>query len=93
MIAGNNMSLVVQYSGGCATHGFQLIGSAYLSKSLPPIRQILLVHQSNGDMCKMLKTDTLCFDIRDFAYKQEVSSEVVLNIQGWNEPVTYTFQK
>ena len=44
-------------------------------------------------MCKMLKTDTLCFDIRDFAYKQEAASEVVLNIVGWNEPITYTFQK
>ena len=92
-VTGNNLSLVVQYSGGCATHSFQLVGSEYLSKSLPPIRQVALIHQANGDMCKMLKTDTLCFDIRDLAYKQEPSSEVFLNLQGWNESVNYVFQK
>lgn len=92
-LTGNNLSLVVQYSGGCATHGFQLVGSEYLSKSLPPIRQVALIHEANGDMCKMLKTDTLCFDIRDLAYKQESASEVILTLQGWIESVNYVFQK
>jgi hypothetical protein len=92
-LTGNNLTLVVQYSGGCAAHGFQLVGSEYLSKSLPPIRQVALIHESNGDMCKMLKTDTLCFDIRDLAYKQESASEVILTLQGWIESVNYVFQK
>jgi len=92
-VVANMMTIVVQYSGGCASHDFKLVGSEYLSKSLPPIRQVALIHQSNGDLCKMLKTDTLCFDIRSLAYKQEAISEVVLNLQGWNETVVYTFQK
>jgi len=92
-IKGNQITLVVQYSGGCADHNFQLIGSEFLSKSLPPIRQVVLVHQSNGDLCKMLKTDTLCFGISDLAYNKESGGEVLFNLNGWNESIHYVYQK
>lgn len=91
-IVGNELLLEVSYGGGCQEHEFKLIGSEMISKSLPPIRTIKLIHNGNNDLCKALIMQTLKYDISAFAYKQEKGSEIILRLDGVKEPLRYIFQ-
>ena len=90
-IEGNTINLEVSYSGGCQPHEFNLVGSAMISKSMPPIRSVVLVHKANNDMCKKQIIETLRFDIRDFAYNQN-ESEIFLSIKGVENRLLYRFK-
>jgi len=79
-IKGTSIQLVVSYSGGCAEHSFRLIGSPILTKSLPPQRSVKLIHNSNGDQCKKMITDTLTFDVTPLANNASKDKAVVLNL-------------
>jgi hypothetical protein len=92
-IQGNKMLIDVSYGGGCEDHQFQVIGSPMISKSLPPVRAIQLVHVANGDKCKMNVMKTLEVDISDFAYKKENGSEIYLTLSGWSQQIEYTYEK
>jgi hypothetical protein len=89
---GNFLMLSIGYTGGCATHTFDLVGSEMISKSLPPIRSINLIHNANNEACKREMFDTLYFDITNLAYKKEAGSVIKLNLAGWKEQLIYTYQ-
>jgi len=91
-IKGNKMLIDITYSGGCEAHSFQLVGAAAISKSLPPIRSIQLIHNANGDQCKKLVSETIEADISALAYKQETGSTIILTLDGWKEKIEYVFE-
>jgi hypothetical protein len=91
-IEGNNLILEVSYGGGCEEHDFSLVGSQMISKSLPPIRAVKLIHDAHEDKCKAFIMKTLTFDISNMAYKQERGSEIMLKIEGVEEKLKYTFE-
>lgn len=91
-ISGNTLIMDISYTGGCAEHDFKLVGSEAISKSLPPMRSVRLVHNANGDTCKATVKKTFKFDLTDLAYKKEAGSEIILNIEGVSEPIKWTFQ-
>jgi hypothetical protein len=91
-IEGNFMILKVSYSGGCEQHDFRLIGSEMLSKSLPPIRAIQLVHNSKGDKCKSIVNETLKFSISNLAYKYESGSKIKLQLENYTNQLEYTYE-
>lgn len=92
VIDGNKLILNISYSGGCKEHTFSLVGSESISKSLPPLRSIQLVRTGEQDLCKAMIMKKLEFDIKNLAYQQEVGSEIVLNLEGWKEPLRYVFK-
>ena len=92
-IIGNYLHLNISYSGGCEKHSFKINGDLLLSKSLPPIRSIKLIHYGNNDACKKLIMENLVIDICDLAYKNEDGSEIYLSINGWTEKIHYVFKK
>jgi hypothetical protein len=92
-ISKNQLLLNVSYSGGCEKHSFKIIGDLLLSKSLPPIRSVKLIHYGNNDACKKLIIENLVIDISDLAYKKEDGSEIYLSLVGWGERITYVFNK
>ncbi len=91
-VSGNTLTLAITYVGGCADHDFRLVGSEMISKSMPPIRAVKVVHNANGDTCKATVKKTLNFDLTELAYKQEAGSEIMLKIEGVSEPVKWTFK-
>lgn len=91
-VQGNTMFIDVSYSGGCKEHVFLLTGSSMIAKSLPPIRHIQLVHESNDDMCKKMVMQTLEIDIKALAYQQEKGSKIFLTIDGWKDRIEYTYE-
>ena len=92
-IIGNYLHLNISYSGGCEKHSFKINGDLQLSKSLPPIRSVKLIHYGNNDACKKLIIENLEIDISDLAYKKEDGSEIYLSINGWTEKIHYVFKK
>lgn len=92
-VEGNKMLIDVSYGGGCEDHQFQVIGSPMISKSLPPIRAIQLVHVANGDKCKMNVMKTLEVDLKELSYKQEAGSKIYLTLGGWSQQIEYTYEK
>ena len=92
-IIGNYLHLNISYSGGCEKHSFKIIGDLLLSKSLPPIRSVKLIHYGKNDACKKLIMENLVIDISDLAYKKEDGSEIYLSINGWTEKIHYVFKK
>ena len=61
-----------------------------ISKSLPPIRNVKLVHTTE-DLCREFIERDLIIDITPFAYSQKPGSEIKLNIEGYGQ-ILYTFQ-
>ena len=88
---GNTLEIKVSYSGGCENHTFDLIGSPNISKSLPPIRSIQLIHRANKDACKALIIKDLIFDVSSFTYKKESGSTIYLQLDGWDQKLLYTY--
>ena len=92
-IEGNFLTLKIGYSGGCAEHSFEFIGSEMIAKSLPPIRNVRLIHHSNGETCRIYIERKLVIDLRDLAYQKEVASHIKLNISGLkDEQILYIYQ-
>ncbi len=90
-IDGNYLILKIGYSGGCTTHEFQFLGSAMISKSLPPIRTVRLVHHTD-DTCREYIERELIVNLKDLAYKKESGSKIKLKIQGAEDFLLYTYQ-
>lgn len=86
-IEGNVISITVEYSGGCEKHNWELVGSESIQKSLPPKRGMRLIHHNNGDSCRSIVEENLKFDISALAYE---GGEIILNLQEWVTPLSYT---
>lgn len=91
----NNMSLVgtiltldISYSGGCEKHAFELVALNSVGKSLPPVRSMMLYHDSNGDTCREFITEKLVFNVANFAHTDESGKKTVLKLDGYSETVT-----
>ena len=90
-IEGNTLYLKIGYSGGCAKHDFNVIGNPMISKSLPPIRSVELVHLNNGDTCREYIEQQLIIDISDLAYRKDNGSKIKLRFSGIEEMMIYTY--
>lgn len=55
------IKLTVSYSGGCRTHAFTITWDEIIKYSYPPIINLIITHDANGDMCEAYITETLAF--------------------------------
>ena len=90
-ISENIMTLKIGYLAGCKNHEFSIIGSQMISKSLPPIRNIQLIHDSNDENCETYVTQNLEYDVSNFAYRKVNGSEIILKLNGWKNRIIYTY--
>ena len=92
-IEGNFLTMKIGYSGGCAEHSFEFIGSEMIAKSLPPIRNVSLIHYTNEETCRIYIERKLVIDLRDLAYQKKAGSQIKLNISGLkDQQIVYTYQ-
>ena len=90
-IEGVLLFLTVEYSGGCARHNFELIGSKAISKSFPPQRAVKLIHDNGDDICEAVVTRKIEVDISELAYQQTKGSEIILNLDGYDKRLKFIF--
>lgn len=91
-IEGNLLLLEITYSGGCAWHKFECIGSEAVMKSLPPQRSLRLIHDNDNDSCEGIVHESLEIDISSLAISQTAGSEIVLILEGLNETLNYVYE-
>ncbi len=91
-VEGNYLFIDISYTGGCEEHTFSVVGSEMISKSLPPIRSVQLIHSAKGDQCKKIVEETLVVDISKLAYKQEHGSTIFLLVNDLKNRIEYTYQ-
>ena len=88
----NLLSIIVEYSGGCKLHNWSLKGSKSFMKSFPPKKGLFLEHDSQGDICRTLITDTLIFDVSAVKYPdKEKNYNVILMLSGYKENLVYSY--
>jgi len=73
----DKLLLDTHYSGGCATHFFQLNWNGDIIKSNPPQIVLDLSHDANGDTCKSLVTERLQFDLSTILESPEIYTIIV----------------
>lgn len=81
-IEGDVAKITVAYSGGCRKHTFEIIWSESLTATNPPRTDLLIIHNANGDMCEAYITDTLIFNVSDFADTLSLGDMFVNVING-----------
>jgi hypothetical protein len=90
-IVGNYMIFEVSYSGGCAKHDFELVGSSMVSKSNPPTRVIQLQHNNHNDKCKAIITEKLKFSISVLALHTNFGNIIQLDLWNNSLKMEYTY--
>lgn len=88
----NLIEIEVIYTGGCQVHNFQLIGSDILTKSIPPIRNVQLVHINKGDNCKAIVTEKIKFNISELAENHELGNKIKLKFENYSEIIEYSYK-
>ncbi|MBO75444.1 MAG: hypothetical protein CMD33_09245 [Flavobacteriales bacterium] len=88
-VEGDELVLLVQYSGGSKAHDFALLTSGAPTKSLP--RQVLLSvnHNSHGDRARAMITEERKFDL--MPYRDPRNSVVHIRIQGVENVLVYRY--
>ena len=91
-IFGDILAIVVDYSGGCRTHEWELKGTTNYKKSLPPKKGLYLEHNSNGDNCRSSLIDTLQFDLNNVKYPgKENNYSVIIQLNNYEKNITYKY--
>ena len=79
-----SLEVVVQYSGGCEQHDFEVV--AKVGDDYFPGVSLALVHLANGDMCEAYLTDTLTIDFSGLLASSIIISEADVSlIHGYNK--------
>lgn len=83
------LQLQVRYSGGCEEHSFELVTRKEYSKSQPPVLNLVLLHDNNGDACRSVITDSLAYDIS--ALQHPDSDELLLQLEDYDRSIRYEY--
>lgn len=90
-IEGRYLRLRVSYSGGCKEHEFALTWPGTFGPSDPPVTQVMLRHDGNGDACEAWVSRELFFDLSlmDATLVQNSVTSISLSIDQHPGALTY----
>ena len=67
----DTLFIEIAHGGGCQQHDYTLFMSASVfAESFPVQASLYLQHNANGDLCKALLQQKICFDLRPVAGQQ-----------------------
>ena len=69
-VKGASLYLTVSYSGGCAEHTFSLHTTEGWVNTNPPGKDLVLIHDGNGDACEAAIHETLQFDLSELRHPE-----------------------
>jgi len=94
-VAGDQLLLSVEYSGGCAEHVVGTCWDETFAESEPVQASVTITHDANGDKCEAIEGQELSISLLPLrnawvdAYMQ-ASGTITLNIAGWGA-IDYSF--
>jgi len=91
-IVKDNLTVVVQYGGGCREHYFKLFSSGAFEKKSPPKIDLFLEHNFNDDFCKKLVLDTLVFEITKARFPEKTRGfKVEIGLDQYKKILSYKY--
>jgi hypothetical protein len=88
-LSGNQLYITIAYSGGCKEHEFNLYHNKMISKSMPPILNIFLTHENNGDECEQYITKTIIFDVSTLEKDFPELKQIKLQLSNFGNTLMY----
>jgi len=88
-LSGNQLHITIAYSGGCKEHEFNLYHNKMMSKSIPPILNIFLTHENNGDECEQYITKTIIFDVSTLEKDFPELKQIKLQLSNFGNTLMY----
>lgn len=89
-VQGNSLLINVSYTGGCALHKFEFVGSEAIMKSMPPQRVVKLIHYDGADSCESIVNQTIEINITPLSITETAGSEIIL-VLG-KQKIKYIYQ-
>jgi len=86
-LEGSNLMVKVSYGGGCQQHLFRLVWPEAIIAIYPPVFEVILSHDGQGDMCRAIVTETLVFDLAspELGFNSQVIADMhVILVNGSN---------
>ena len=65
LVKGDTVEITVAHPGGCKKHNFEIIWDGTINYGDPPVINLIVIHQANGDSCEASVTENLNFTISD----------------------------
>jgi hypothetical protein len=81
---GKEVEITVSYSGGCAPHSFRIIWDETMINSNPPIVNIAVLHDANGDMCEAYITEVLSLNLDSLIGSIGTGEISIDGVSGWD---------
>lgn len=88
VVIDDSLSVTFQYSGGCGNIYYDLISNKDFLETDPVQKNLRLAFKDEDD-CEAGVEITLSFSIKETQISQENS--IILNLQGWEQPLVYTY--
>ena len=88
-IEGDTLIVNVSYSGGCADHEWQICWDGLTEDIFPPQVYLNIGHNSNGDTCEAIRTETLEFDISSLQEPNPGVGSLTVFVEG--ETLSYVY--
>lgn len=88
-LSGNQLHITISYSGGCKEHEFNLYHNKMISKSMPPILNIFLTHENNGDECEQYITKEIIFDVSTLEKDFPELKQIKLQLSNFENTLMY----
>ena len=87
-ISGDQLTVSLSFGGGCEAHDLGLCWDGSIAESSPPQVFLTVAHDANNDLCEAYLSEPLIVDISAL---QGAGSTVTVNLDGWEEALTYTW--
>ncbi len=94
-MSADNLTLSIQYGGGCGEVKYELFTNGLFMESNPVQLRIVLSF-ADSDPCEALLFEDITFDLKPLAdhYKESYQSEtgtIILRLEDFEEPIHYDF--
>lgn len=87
-VAGDSLTMLVAYSGGCKPHDFKVLWNGAMTKSLPPQITVILSHDGHSDMCEAMITQDVTVSLAPLE-RHAANGGVIIRLEGFDRTLLY----
>ncbi len=89
-VSSDTLMITVNYGGGCKEHDLFVVGTTAWEDSVPPLMDVVVIHDGHLDYCKALVTETLRIGLAPIR-EQRGGGAVLIAVQNAPDTVLYSF--
>jgi hypothetical protein len=86
------IQISVSYSGGCKPHNFTITWDETIRSSNPPVMNLIVTHDANGDNCEAYITETIEFSLDHLLDSISITNLSISAYSGYSQNDTTTYE-